>query len=233
MRIHLLIGAIAMFALPGCVTSSSSANNLTTSSNQGCEIGKKIPMYNSDEYRIEVLSVMENARALQVLDGRAAGDASLQLYEDVKAGKIPRLDADGTITITVDGIKHAEAPSKISYAIGNDICQGSVPVMQTERGIAVTLPAKAGEGLGQTSLILPRGLATARKDILVCITSSFDIYAPTLTAGAYRGKKNTICGLPGSKPGTTQVSELAAAGKKWTMFSLVKMRSGDKVASLN
>lgn len=226
MRI-IFVSILLMLSLCGCVAGGNGASlaiSTTTSSNQRCEVGKKIPWYNSDEYRIEILSVMENARALQVLDGRISGDASLQLYKDVKAGKVPRLDADGELTIHIDGVKHADAPKRLTYAIGNDICQGSVPVVQTERGIAVTLPAKAGVGLGQTSLILPRVLVTTRKDILVCITTSFNIYAPTLTAGAHRGKQNTICGLPGSTPGTTQVSELAAAGKKWTMFNMVKKR---------
>ncbi|MBX9906887.1 hypothetical protein K2X96_03250 [Patescibacteria group bacterium] len=186
------------------------------------------------EFRIDTLTVMENSRALErISGGRTPGDYFATVYNDAKQQAVPRFEGSETyVEITIHGVRGRLAPSRLPFLSGmaatpggmDGICRGYASVVVSGNRITVRVPVRGGEHLGQVSVIFPRNLFEGIRDVLPCVTWGIPVHAPRLVDGPARSRDNTLCGLPGSTPGTTLFSQRVARREVWTGFAGVVKR---------
>ena len=195
----------------------------------GCQVGTTVmadKAFKENFFRIDILAALEDAKVLDIMDGKeAVGDAAVEIYRQMKQGKIPRFSGvQSQLVVHIDGVG-ADFPSRIDFLLGDDVCQGSVPVRTIAPGrVEVYIPIRAGSDLGQAGLVLPRGPLRS-KSVLVCIQADRPVYVPKLDFGRYKGVENMLCGLPGDKSGWTRFGKLVDDKTKWyALYPLVFMR---------
>lgn len=168
------------------------------------------------------------------------GDKAIPTFQALRAvetGKskhnLKRYMGGGELTYTVYYAEHDKIPDRVWYLTRFDVCIGSVPVRKFmhEGKWAWSFSLPIAEG-GAHPLFERRVLQNAHRTLLLCVTSSVNIYTPTLTAGPAAGQQNTLCSLPGSTPGTTRIDEVSRDSlTTWVMFVAVLRESSGPAAA--
>ena len=191
---------------------------------------------NSSVHRIDFVMFEDTDEALkfagvkrQRADGQMEltppGDYAIELWTEsrkVEKGTskmdIRRYKGGGTATFTFHYVQDsARFPDRMWYVSRHDVCLGYVSVTKIDKHtVMFQIPITEA---GARPLIPMEQLKNNRDAVLPCITTSVPIYEYRLTAGPMKDMRNTTCGLPGSKPGTTRASELANKGIRWSMYT--------------
>lgn len=182
-----------------------------------CQPGAHVPDPNilHDTIRVSFFAVQHSLRVLSFVDnGNIVGDYSIALLRAVKAGEVQHWQGRGTIRVAIHNPNGAVMPRRVAYVAGKNICQGMLEVVQVAPRIyAVDLPIEGGAKLAYAGLVFPRvAFVTEKENVWACAQTDFPLaYVPELTEGPYAHLPRMLCGLPGSKPGTTRLGESARA----------------------
>jgi hypothetical protein len=151
-------------------------------------------------------------------------NAGRELGEAIKSGAIPRFTDSASLIVHVLGVSAQTFPSYVPYLAGNAICQGMVPVVQSETGIpTVSIPIGGNQHLGQASVVLPRAILTVAARPQVCVEPSFALaYPRQITEDPFKGRLDMTCGWEGETPGNTGLFDSIKKGRNSYTYFFVR-----------
>lgn len=162
-------------------------------------------------FQIQVLAVPGTPSVQKALLSEGFEKGWKLILAGLSTGATKRTDRDGNSGIIIEGVDAKKFPKRLSYLMGDDICQaGTLEVIPHGSGVVVYLPVMK-VAKGQSALLIPRQLAASASRI--CAEAPYRIYSESRNGQLVVGKLNCA---------NTAASASARRGSSAFLFALAE-----------